>query len=107
MRATRPLGVVVSVALLSLGQFRASAQQTPAFRTGIDVVRVDASVLDRDRRPIRGLTAADFTVLADGKPQKIVALSEVTVPDPVAPAAPWLRDVTPDVETNRFRDRRV
>jgi hypothetical protein len=32
------------------------------FRTGIDVIQIDVSVLDRDRRPVHGLAAADFTV---------------------------------------------
>jgi VWFA-related protein len=95
------------LALLAGDQFRAAAQRAPSFRADIDVTRIDVSVLDSDRHPIRDLTAADITVLADGKPQKIVALSEVSVPDPVAPAVTWLRDVTPDVSTNRFRDRRI
>jgi hypothetical protein len=34
----------------------------PTFRTGVDVVQVDVSVLDKDRRPLRGLTQADFTI---------------------------------------------
>ena len=97
----------IAVVLAILVSTRAMSGQTPAFRTGIDVVRVDVSVLDTNRRPIKGLTEADFTVLADGKPQKIVALSEIDVPDLVPPSASWLRDVTPDVATNRFRDRRV
>jgi hypothetical protein len=34
----------------------------PTSRAGIDVVQVDVSVLDQNRRPVRNLTAADFTV---------------------------------------------
>jgi cytochrome c553 len=34
----------------------------PTFRLGINVVQVDVSVLDDQRRPVRDLTAADFTV---------------------------------------------
>jgi hypothetical protein len=43
--------------------------QLPRFRSGVDVVTLDITVLDRDRRPVRGLRA-DFTVLDDGTPQK-------------------------------------
>ena len=44
------------------------AQQAPSppqstLRTGVDVIQLDVSALDKDRRPIRGLTAGDFTVL--------------------------------------------
>jgi VWFA-related protein len=72
------------------------------FRSAVSVVALDVSVFDKNRQPVRGLTAADFTVLEDGKPQPVVAFSAVDVPD--APAAPptakWMRDVTPDVQTN-------
>jgi hypothetical protein len=33
--------------------------QPPTFRTGVDAVQLDVSVLDRQRRPVRGLTASD------------------------------------------------
>ena len=38
----------------------------PTFRLGVNVVQVDVSVLDDKRRPVRDLTAADFTYLEDG-----------------------------------------
>ena len=78
-------------------------QQTPAFKTGVDLVQVDVSVLDRDRKPIRGLTAADFTVLEDGKERPIVQFSPVNLlgtPSASEGAAAWLREVGPDVVSN-------
>jgi VWFA-related protein len=75
----------------------------PTFRTGIDVVHVDVSVLDKNRRPVRGLTAADFTVLEDGRPRPIVAFAPVDVPGRVPVpegTAPWVRDVPSDQSTN-------
>ena len=75
-----------------------SALQT--FRTGIDIVLVDVSVLDRDRLPVRGLAASDFTILEDGKERDIVAFSAVDLPAPVTPSTPWMRDVPPDVVSN-------
>jgi VWFA-related protein len=88
-----------------------SAQQSsPVFRGGIDVVTVDVSVLDRNRRPVKGLTADDFTVLEDGKPQQIIAFNAFDVPDVTdtpTPTAPWLRDVAPDVVSNQREPRRI
>jgi TonB family protein len=43
---------------------------------GPEMVTLDVSVLDRDHRPVRGLTAADFTVLEDGAPQVVSSLRE-------------------------------
>jgi VWFA-related protein len=75
------------------------------FKSGVFLVQLDISVLDSDRRPIRGLTAADFTVLEDGKPQKIAAFAAIEVPAPSAPAAAWMRSIAPDVRTNEEAKR--
>ena len=74
----------------------------PVFRGGTDLVQVDVSVLDNKRRPVRGLTAADFTILEDGQPREIQAFTEVHLPDRVrTDAAPWVRDVPRDVVSNQ------
>jgi VWFA-related protein len=82
-------------------------QQQPTFRTGVEVFHLDVSVLDRARRPVRGLSASAFTVLEDGVPQKIVALSEVELPAARPPAAVWMSQASPDVASNQLRDRRL
>ena len=51
--------------------------QQPIFRVGADVIRLDVSVLDKDRKPIHGLTSEDFTVVEEGKPQRVVAVAEI------------------------------
>lgn len=59
-----------------------SAQpQSPQFRTTADYVYIDVSVVDKDRRPIRGLTAQDFIVFENGQPQAVQVFSEVAFPD--------------------------
>src|SRR6188472_1566237 len=96
------LAVVCVVALFGLmvAAQQAPPAQVPVFRGSVDIVHLDVSVLDKNRVPVRGLTQADFTVLEDGKPQPVVAFTAVDVPDPEPPAAPWMRTVTPDVQTN-------
>ena len=74
----------------------------PQFRIGIDVRQLDIVVLDRDGRPLHGLTASDFTVVEDGKPQKIANVEEIVVPERGGPSAEWMRDVAPDVRTNHI-----
>src|SRR5262245_2314489 len=77
------------------------------FRTGVELVRLDVSVLDKDRRPIRGLRAQDFTILEDGTPQPIAAFSAIDMPDLVAPASGWMHEVGSDVVTNQLDVWRV
>jgi VWFA-related protein len=82
--------------------------QAPTFKSSVEVVRLDVSVLDSGRVPVEGLTANDFTVLEEGRPQKITTFSEVSVPDPVEPTTAWMRDVSPDIRRNDdMNDRRL
>lgn len=45
--------------------------QQPVFRAGVNFVQVDAYPTGPDGRIIEGLSAADFQILEDGKPQRI------------------------------------
>lgn len=53
----------------------AAAQDDVTFRAGVSLVHVDAEVTTADGRLIDKLSAADFRVLDEGKPQKIVQFS--------------------------------
>jgi VWFA-related protein len=92
---------------LSAQQPAPATTQLPTFRTGVDAIQLDVSVLDKDRRPVRGLTASDFTVLEDGKPREVVAFSAVelpTLPD-VPPAG--VETVPPDITRNDLPAGRI
>ena len=56
------------------------AQQRPVFRGGTQLVRVDAYPTGKDGRIIEGLTADDFEVFEDGKPQKVETFEFDTFP---------------------------
>src|SRR6266545_256655 len=51
--------------------------QTPVFRTGINFVRVDVIVTDRNGKEVSDLKQTDFEVLEDGKPQMVDAFKLV------------------------------
>ena len=71
----------------------AFAQQV--FRSGTQVVEVDARVFDKDGNFVRDLTRDDFEILEDGVPQPLVALTLVSAPTPAtAPTPPPSTDTT-------------
>ncbi len=59
----------------------------PQFKSSVDVVHLDVSVLDRNRRPVRGLKPSDFTILEEGKPQQIAVFEAVDIPEVEPPTA--------------------
>jgi VWFA-related protein len=46
-------------------------QDAPLFRTGVNVVTIDVTAVDRDGKPVKGLTAADFVVTLEGQPRPV------------------------------------
>ncbi len=59
-----PLGVTLS---------SWKGQGTPTFRSGVDLVTVDAAVHDADGRPVSALTADDFRLEVDGRPRPLIS----------------------------------
>jgi hypothetical protein len=57
---------------------RTPQQAQPAFRSGVDLVQVDVSVLDRDRQPVQSLTAG-VSVAAFASPGKTDATVAVII----------------------------
>ena len=50
------------------------------FRSDVSLVRVDAQVVDRDRRAITGLNAGDFILREEGRPQRISNFAAESMP---------------------------
>jgi VWFA-related protein len=68
--------VLALLGVLSVAPIKLEGQQ-PTFRSTVDLVQVDIVVVDKDGKPIRGLTQADFTIRDRGKPQTIAAFQEI------------------------------
>jgi VWFA-related protein len=90
----------VVAALMAACGVTVAAQQPPApapvFRTGVDIVVVEATVVDRDSRVVEGLTPADFEVEVSGKRREVASTELVRY----ANVSPDLRAVDPDISTN-------
>ena len=55
-------------------QAASASEDQAVFRVTVNMVLIDARVTDRSGKPIKGLTPEQFTLLEDGKPQKISSL---------------------------------
>ncbi len=68
------------------GQQPATPIEQPVFRTGINTVRVDVIVTDRQGNPVTDLKLEDFEIQEDGKPQKPETFRLVKIDTETAPA---------------------
>jgi VWFA-related protein len=88
----------------------AAAQQPPpvSFLVEVNYVEVDAFVTDAEGKVVTDLTAADFELLEDGKPQKVAAFARVEIPIERADRAIFTtQPVESDVQTNERVEGRV
>jgi len=71
---TAPAGFVIVALLVSVPAAPlAQDAQTPSFRSGVEALPVDVTVVDDKGQPIRNLLAADFTVRVDGRPRRVAS----------------------------------
>src|SRR5436190_21872370 len=54
--------------------------EQPVFRGGVELIQLDVSVLDRNRQPVTGLNASDFTVFENGVQRPVRAFTSVQLP---------------------------
>ena len=89
-RSPKRVAAVMTAAMLTFAgalvwPLRAQQEQ-PTFRAGTTTVSVDVVVRDESGAIVRGLTAADFTILEDGRPQQIETFTFQEITD--RPRAP-------------------
>ena len=105
------LGVAIGTltAATLLAQAPPQAQDTPTFRSGVQLIDVDVVVTDKDGNPVRDLTKDDFEIIEDGRVQEIRTFSLIDLPfeEPAALAARRAREVEPDVVTNTSPEGRT
>ncbi len=81
-------GLLSSTGVIRAGQSGSAppqaTQDAARFRVGVDAVRIDAVVTDRDGRTVPNLTANDFEVRQDGRLQRVTFAQYM----PVASGAP-------------------
>lgn len=74
---TAGIRVALALTLAAAAAQQGAAQQAPVFRSRVDMVTVDAAVIDGEGRPIEGLRVSDFRLEVDGKPRRIISAQYV------------------------------
>jgi len=70
--------LTIATAGLAAAVAARAPQQLPAFRSGVEVVVIDVTVVDRASLPVEGLRPEDFVVTVDRKPRAIVSAQFVS-----------------------------
>jgi VWFA-related protein len=80
-----------AVALITLCAISLQAQPEPGraaqtFKSKVETIVMDVSVLDRKGEPVRGLTVEDFSILEESKPLRVTTFERVELPGAMPPA---------------------
>ena len=107
-RSRAALAAAFTLGTCASGSFAQAPDQTaPAFPARVELVTVDAVVVDGKGRAVPGFGKSDFVVLEDGAPQTITTFQAVSLPDtppaegPRAPRARVSTNVGPEAQETR------
>src|SRR5688500_16679251 len=99
MRAILSVLVALIVAGPGATALLAQSDQAPVFRSGVEVMEVDVTVVDAKGMPVRDLRAPEFTVTVDGQPRRVISaefISDTSTPsgEPARPRDPYVSNNT-------------
>ena len=94
-------GVALAQSAVVWAQEQKPEALAPAVRAFVRLVLVDALVTDKDGKMVTGLGAPDFTVLEDGKPQKVTTVSFELASEVARTLRSQRAILPPNVTTNR------
>jgi VWFA-related protein len=95
----------LAAALLVVTLAAAQEQQPPrtTFKSSVDLVPVDVSVVDRNGRPVSDLGSADFTLTVDGKPRRIASAQFIAAERTTQEAPPKPLEYTSNADATAGR----
>jgi VWFA-related protein len=76
-----------------------SPDQAPVFRSGVEVMEVDVTVVDAKGMPVRDLRVPDFTVTVDNQPRRVISAEFISAsytssPESAKPRDPYVSNNT-------------
>lgn len=92
-------------ALLGASACVALTAQAPTFRSGVDLVTVDVTVLAADGSPVRDLGPGDFVLSVDGEPRQVTSatfVSQAAASSRSRPLAAYHFSSNEDADAGRF-----
>ena len=95
MRMRQCVALLVAIAATVVHAQQPPPRAPAAVNAGVTAVLVDVVVRDRNGRPVRDLTQADFEVTEDGVPQAVGSFSTVFDGEMASPAGPASPAVAP------------
>lgn len=78
VRAAATIAATMAGGLFVSAQ-QADPEQRPSFRSGVELVTIDVTVVDRQGQPVPGLSPSDFTVTVGGQARRVVSAEFVDV----------------------------
>ena len=99
MRAILSVLIAVVMAGPGASELLAQTDRAPVFRSGVEVMEVDVTVVDAKGMPVRDLRAPEFTVTVDGQVRRVisaefVAESGESAADAAKPRDPYVSNNT-------------
>jgi len=99
MRVILAALIAVSVTGPGASVLLAQTGQAPVFRSGVEVMEVDVTVVDSRGMPVRDLRAPEFNVTIDGQPRRVIsseyiAASSAPSNEPAPPRDPYVSNNT-------------
>ena len=97
------LAALIAVSVTGHGAIGLLAQtgQAPVFRSGVEVMEVDVTVVDAKGMPVRDLRAPEFTVTIDGQPRRVISAEYIAASS--APSNEPAKERDPYVSNNTDR----
>ena len=101
MRAILAVLIAVVTAGPGASELLAQTDRAPVFRSGVEVMEVDVTVVDSKGMPVRDLRAPEFTVTVDGQPRRVISAEFIAESGPASGDTSNVRD--PYVSNNTDR----
>src|SRR5688500_1032491 len=107
-RALAALTLLLAACGSALAQAPApSPEPSSTFPAGVELVTVDAVVVDKQGNPVEGLTASDFEVQEDGRPQTIASFEAVALPESASVPSPTRSRVSTNATRRELKPLRT